>query len=111
MLIDMNRDLHALLPPEPFGRKLTRAREDIAKLRMDQVANAISQWYPCTAATLSRLENDPAMMPNKNQRIMVLAVLACGFDPEVFGLSWDDLPVAWDRDKLIETVPVRPGSQ
>jgi hypothetical protein len=92
------------LPPEPFGRKLTRAREDVAGLRMDQLANAISAWHPCTSATISRLENNPDMMPNANMIVMVLAVLGCGFDPQEFGLSLDDLPSAWDRKAVIESM-------
>lgn len=100
----MTHNLLPSLPPEPFGRKLTRAREDVARLRLDQLASVISQWHPCNPATLSRLENDPAMMPNKNPIIMCLAVVACGFDPQSFGLSWDDLPQAWDRDRVIDTL-------
>lgn len=95
---------HLQLPPEPFGRKLTRAREDIAKLSMEVLADRISLWHHCNPATISRLERRSEPMPNANRTIMVLAVLGCGFDPAEFGLSLDDLPKGWDRAQVIASM-------
>lgn len=95
---------HSELPPEPFGRKLTRAREDIAKMSMEVLADRISLWHACTPATISRLERRPELMPAANPIIMVLAVLGCGFDPSAFGLSLDDLPKGWDRSQVVASM-------
>lgn len=88
---------HLQLPPEPFGRKLTRAREDIAKLSMEVLADRISLWHHCNPATISRLERRSEPMPNANRTIDALrtwprsrpAPSASGARPSASGVDRD----------------------
>jgi hypothetical protein len=97
--------LLAVLPPEPFGRKLCRAREDMAHMKLDEVAERISQWVAVSTATLSRLEHEDAPPSKGNPQIIAtLAAVACGLDPAELGLSLDSLPSAWNRESVLQSL-------
>ena len=93
----------ASLPPEPFGRKLCRIREDVAEILIEDLARRISQWTPVSSATLSRLEH-ATEVPSRDQARLVatLFCIACGVDPAEVGLGFDDLPPAWDVPQVMQ---------
>ena len=83
----------AQLPPEPWGRRMRRAREDYAGLSQDRAVDAISQVALVDATTIGRLERleEPPTSP-KRRRMAYLLCLVYGLDPEQFGLDDGDVP-------------------
>lgn len=84
------------LGPEPWGRKLLRAREDIARLRLADAAELASTYMLTSTAAISRLESRHDMptgsrSQSQRQRAYILCV-AYGVDPAELGLSPEDLP-------------------
>jgi hypothetical protein len=84
------------MPPEPWGRRLSRAREDLADLNLDQAAALAGFWMRTTRSTVQRLETLQAVPTgpksgSKRQLAYVLC-LAYRVDPADFDLSPDDLP-------------------
>lgn len=88
------------VPPEPWGRRLGRAREQLAGMRLDDAAAAVSWWMPTTASTISRLEKlqvEPVGARSGSRRALAFALChVYGVDPAEFGVSVDDIPVGWD---------------
>lgn len=86
--------LHAL-PPEPWGRQLTRAREDVAGLLMEPAVAKIGRYMDTSTGTLSRLEGLAEVPDVRSRRqLACIALVIYGIDPGLFGLGRDDLPPA-----------------
>jgi hypothetical protein len=84
-----------MLPPEPWGRRLRRAREDFAGLKLPEAAEAVSRYQLTTGSTLARLEYLDGPPTNRQRRVLAtLALVIYGIDPEPFGLGRRDLPPA-----------------
>lgn len=95
----------APLPPETFGRKLCRVREDVGGFHCEELAAIISQWAPISGATLSRLEHTTETPTQPRQRLITaLACIACGIDPAELGVGYDDFPPAWDLEAVMRTI-------
>ena len=83
------------LPPEPWGRRLRRVREDVGGLNMDQATAAMARYVVVSTATISRLEGLPAIPadPRQLRTAFVLCVI-CGVDPAELGLAPKDTAAA-----------------
>ena len=85
------------LPPEPWGRRLTRAREDVAGLNLDEAATLAGHWMLTSKATISRLEQQPELpaghRSGSRRQLAYVLCLAYRVDPADFGLGPGDLPV------------------
>lgn len=84
------------LVPEPWGRKLLRAREDMAGLRLQDAADLASRWMLTSTAAISRLEARTeapggGRQQSQRQRAYILC-LAYEVDPAELDLGPDDLP-------------------
>lgn len=84
------------LPPEPWGWKLKRAREQYAGMTLDDAVAQLSRYiivHPTTINRLERLDTPPVGRAAKRHRQMayVLAMIY-GLDPEQFGLLDEDVP-------------------
>lgn len=77
------------LPPEPWGRKMRRAREDVADLTLGQAAELASSYILTSASTISRLEQldapPPAVGRNKATRQSNATRPTSGGDPRHLG--------------------------
>jgi hypothetical protein len=84
------------MPPEPWGRRLTRAREDVAGLTLDEAATLAGRWMLTSKATISRLEaqNELPIGHRSASRRQLAYVLCLAYrvDPADFGLGSSDLP-------------------
>jgi hypothetical protein len=82
------------LPPEPWGSKFRRAREDVGGYnRLEDVAREVSRYKLCSTATISRMENLPGLPTTRSAR--ATAYIACviyGVDPSELDLDPDDVP-------------------
>ena len=96
---------YATVPPEPWGRRLLRAREDVAGLNLDEAAATAGHYVMTTASTISRLERLPTEPTGPRQRSRrQLAYVLCAYvynvDPADFGLSSEDVPPNLRNPKL-----------
>jgi hypothetical protein len=75
-------------PPENWGKRFKRCREEVATL--EQVDYALGNHV--SRSTLNRLEKSGTepTSPKMRERACLVA-LYCGYMPEEFGLSFDDL--------------------
>lgn len=86
------------LPAEPWGRKMQRAREDVARLKGKEAAELISPYFFTSGATISRLEameEVPSPLDGKmraRRQLAFVLLRAYRMDPTDFDLSDDDLP-------------------
>ncbi len=81
------------LPPEPWGRRLKRAREDVAGLRLEDAARKVAYFHPISDATLCRLEARAEVPTTRSQlAASYIACLVYGVDPEDLDLNGDDVP-------------------
>lgn len=81
------------LPPEPWGRRLKRAREDVAQVSLDAAASALSAYIFVSGPTLSRLESRTIAPIDRRQRgTAYLACVGYGVNPAELGLTAEDLP-------------------
>lgn len=77
----------------------------MARLKLDDVAQRISQWVATSTATISRLEHEEAPPARGNpQLIATLTAITCGLDPAEVGLSLDCLPAAWNRETVLQSL-------
>jgi len=87
------------LPPEPWGRRLLRARVDLSGMTLDEAAELAGHWMPTTTTLISRLErsDDVPRGPRSRLRRQLAAVLCHIYwvDPADFDLGPDDLPPGW----------------
>jgi hypothetical protein len=92
------------LEAETWGDQLRRARER-SRLRLRELARMISPFEPTSHQRLLNLEELTEPPIDASRRILaLLAVVAYGYDPAVFGLSWDDLPRRIDQADVIEAL-------
>lgn len=89
------------MPPEPWGRRLLRAREDVAGYSMEQAVELVSTYMLTTKSTISRLEQQTEA-PNGHRaagrrQLAYILCVAYGVDPADFGLTPDDLPPGISR--------------
>lgn len=90
------------LETETWGDRLRRARER-SGVRLRDAAALISRWESTSYERLSRLESLDVAPTDASRRIVgVLAAVAYGYDPSVFGLSWDDLPRRVTKADVVE---------
>lgn len=83
------------LPPEPWGWKMKRAREEYAALTLDQAADAIGRYMHTSTASISRMEDSEGVPTDKRRRALAcIASLTYGLDPEQFGVTVDDVPAS-----------------
>lgn len=98
------RDMSALrmaLEAETWGDRLRRARER-SGLRLRDVAGLVHPYEPTSHQRLLNLEILDEPPADAGRRILaLLAVVAYGYDPAAFGLSWEDLPRRVDRDEVL----------
>lgn len=92
--IDLTEPIH--MGPEPWGRMFLRAREDVAKLSLDQAVALAAEYVLTSTATISRLES-LAEVPTgarARHRRQVAYVLCRAYrvDPAEFDLDPDDCP-------------------
>lgn len=84
------------IPPEPWGRRLARVRQDVAGMTLAEAMRAASRVMLTTDVTISRLEALPVVPagPRQGSRRQLAYVLCRSYrvDPEEFGLSENDLP-------------------
>lgn len=81
------------LPPEPWGRRLLRARVDMADLKTREVAQVLNTYVFTSQATISRLEGREHEPTNSGQRARAyLCAILYGVAPAEFGVTVDDLP-------------------
>lgn len=97
------------LGEETFGEQLRRVR-----LRggwtAREVAERVSDCWPVTHALLHRLENETAPPSDRRRRIIAaLYAVALGYEPEVFGLSRDEIPRGIDVESLAEGADLLSG--
>jgi hypothetical protein len=70
------------LPPETWGRRLRRMREDVAGMNLTEATEAMAQFQLVSLSSVSRLEarterpDDPRLL-----RTALLLCLVCGVDP------------------------------
>lgn len=91
---------HGSLPPEPWGRKMRRAREDVAEWTLDEAAASIGRFYRVTGSTIARLEKLPEVPTDIRRRTLAcVAVILYGLGPSEFGLEGErDLPIGLLRE-------------
>lgn len=83
---------------------MKRAREDHARLTLDQAADAISVYMPTSGPTISRLESLPGPPADKRRRMLAcLLAVTYGLDPIQFGVNATDLPRALS-DQVISPI-------
>lgn len=83
------------LPPEPWGSKFRRAREDVAGYKLEVAAEAVSRYKLTSASALSRMEKREGPPPNRSARgTAYIACVIYGVDPADLDLDPDDVPAA-----------------
>lgn len=84
------------LPPEPWGRRLRRAREDVAGYTLAEAVGLAGRFVLVTDSTISRLEamevQPSGPRAGGRRQLAYILSVAYGVDPAEFGLSPDDLP-------------------
>lgn len=84
------------IPPEPWGRRLARVREDVAGYTLDEAVALAGNFMLTTASTVSRLEGlDSEPVGNRQGSRRQLAYVLCrayGVNPAEFGLTANDMP-------------------
>lgn len=99
-MIDMSA-LRVSLDAETWGDRLRRARER-SGLKLREVAALVAPYEPTSHQRLLNLELLDGPPADASRRILALLVaVAYGYDPAVFGLSWEDLPRRIDRDEVV----------
>lgn len=81
------------IPPEPWGSRLRRAREDVAHLTGEQAVAHLGEYVSSSASTVSRLEHSPDVPHQRRTREK--AILLCyvyGVDPHELDLNPEELP-------------------
>ncbi|HSS09405.1 MAG TPA: hypothetical protein VLL25_05945 [Acidimicrobiales bacterium] len=90
---------------------MRRAREDVARLRLDQATERMARFLIVSTATISRLESLAEIPTDPRQlRTAFVACLVYGVDPAEMGLSPKGLPVlnslpSTVRDALAKEFP------
>ncbi len=87
------------LPPESWGRRFRRAREDHARLSLQAAEAAVKELgWETSHTTLGRIEKANEVPATKRQRqTAIFALVAYGVDPTDFGLSLNELPDTLNR--------------
>ena len=89
------------LDDETWGERVARARGR-ARLSLKEAAARVSQLIPVSYSTLMRLESlDEAPVDVKRRAVAYLALFTYGYQPELFGLSVEDLP-RWIKREMVE---------
>lgn len=88
----------------PWGARM-RAYREMAGLQMKESAALITEAWPTSAMTLSRLEDRAAPPTQRRSRIVaLLALVMYGVHPESMGISFDELPAFVDERKLAAAI-------
>lgn len=96
----------AVLPVEPWGWRMKRAREDYAGLTLEAAVAAIGQHYLTSTGSISRMEDSPGVPKDPRRRALAcIAAIVYRLDPSQFGVSSDDLPPGTVKD--IDTTRLR----
>ena len=102
------------LPPEPWGRRLLRARVDLCDLSLDEATALAGHWMLTTATAISRLERSsevPVGPRARGRRQLAYVLCLCYLvDPADFDLGPGDLPPGitipartWEDGRLSST--------
>jgi transcriptional regulator with XRE-family HTH domain len=97
------------IPPEPWGSRIRRAREDVAGLTNEQAAAELNKYTSGSMSTISRLEHSPSVPPQRRTREK--AILLChiyGIDPAELDLDVDELPIMLKRALRFPVTPREP---
>jgi hypothetical protein len=89
------------LDPESWGRRMMRAREDVALLTVRQVEDKTGGYVSRSA--LSRIEaltEPPAKIADRRRALV--AVLLYRVDPAEFGLGPEDVPPLIDINAVVQ---------
>lgn len=91
-----------LLPIEPWGWRMKRAREDYAQLTLAEAVDEIGRHHLTSTGSISRMEDSTGVPRDPRRRALAcIAAIVYGLDPAQFGVSSDDLPSGVAKD--IET--------
>lgn len=84
------------MPPEPWGKRLGRARTQVAKMTLDDAVVAAGKYVRTTASTIARLEKCDVLpfggVGRSRRELAAVLCLAYKVDPGEFGLGPDDYP-------------------
>lgn len=81
------------IPPEPWGRRLSRVREDIAQLTLHQAAELANNFMITSYGSINRLERTTEAPTGRLRRQLAFVLCrAYRVDPAEFGLGEDDIP-------------------
>jgi hypothetical protein len=98
-----------VLPPEPWGRRLRRVREDVGGFNMEQATAEMARYLLVSTASISRLEGLAEIPGDPRQlRTAFVLCLICGVDPAELGLAPKDSVAALPgavRDALGKDFP------
>lgn len=82
-----------VLEPEPWGRRIKRAREDHAGLTLDQAVERIGQFRLTSTGSISRMEASPnEPLEPRRRELACVAAIVYGIHPAEFGVGSDDVP-------------------
>jgi hypothetical protein len=84
------------MPPEPWGRKLGRARWDLNRYTIDDATRLAGFYVLTSAGAISRLEArldvPSGLRQRRNRHLAYVLCHAYRVDPAEFGLDDDDRP-------------------
>lgn len=99
-MIDFAEFSLARLDPEPWGARLTRAREKAA-LTVRDIEELTGRYVSRSA--VSRLEARDVVPTKQPDRYKAMAILLLAkVDPRDFDLGPDDVPPFWDINALLQ---------
>lgn len=82
-----------VLLAESWGWRMKRAREDHARLTMDQAVAEIGRHFLTSKASISRMEDSREIPADPRRRALAcVAAIVYGLDPTQFGVGSGDLP-------------------
>jgi transcriptional regulator with XRE-family HTH domain len=99
------------IPPEPWGSRIRRAREDVAGLTVEVAAGELNKYTNGSMSTVSRLEHSPSVPPQRRTREK--AILLChiyGVNPAELDLDVDELPIMLRRALRFPVTTHEPGT-
>lgn len=84
----------AILPPEPWGRRIKRGRE-FAGMTLDDAVAAVGRFMLTSTASISRMEDAVEVPKDPRRRALAyLAAVSYELEPDQFGVRAEDLPAA-----------------
>jgi transcriptional regulator with XRE-family HTH domain len=95
------------IPPEPWGSRIRRAREDVAGLTNEEAARELNKYTSGSMSTISRLEHSPSVPPQRRTREKaILLAYIYRVDPVDLDLDVGELPPMMRRALRMPVPPV-----